>query len=87
MSDQWDPGEEEEDGRDGKEEENEVKQKELANTKPPKGPHIPVTKKKYPVVLPYVRGVSEQLRRVPRSFNITAYFKPTFGSSPAATLL
>ena len=36
-----------------------------------------MTKKKYPVVLPYVRGISEQLRRVFRSFNIPAYFKPT----------
>ena len=29
------------------------------------------------MVLPYVRGISEQLRRVVRSFDILAYFKPT----------
>ena len=36
-----------------------------------------MTKKKYPVVLPYIRGISEQLRTVFRSFNIPAYFTPT----------
>ena len=39
-------------------------------------PQEPATKK-YPVVLPYVRGSSEQLRGVFRSVNIPAYFKPT----------
>ena len=29
------------------------------------------------VVLPYVRGISEKLRRVFRSFDIAAYFKLT----------
>ena len=76
MSDQWDSVEEEEDGRDGKEEK-EVKQRAPATAKSPEGPRVPVTKKKYPVVLPYVRGVLEQLRRVLRPFNIPAYFKPT----------
>ena len=31
----------------------------------------------YPVVLPYVRGILEQLKRVFRSFTTPAYFKPT----------
>ena len=41
------------------------------------GPCAPMAKKKYPVVLPYVKGVSKQLRRVFRSFDIPAYFKLT----------
>ena len=48
-----------------------------ATTKAPEGPWVPVTKKKYPVVLLYVRGILEQLRGVFRSFNVLAYFKPT----------
>ena len=65
MSDQWDPvKEEEEDVKEGEDEEKEVKQREPATTKAPAGPRVPVTKKKYPVVLPYVRGVLEQLRSV-----------------------
>ena len=73
MSDQWDPREEEEEEvREGEEEDKEVKQRVPATTKSPEGPRVPVTKKKYPVVVPYVRGVLEQLRRVFRSFNISA---------------
>ena len=41
------------------------------------GPRVPVTMKKYSVVLPYVRGISEQLRRVFRSFDMLEYFKPS----------
>ena len=47
-----------------------------ATTKSPVGPQVPATKK-YPVVLSYVREISEQLRRVFRSFDIPVYFKPT----------
>ena len=36
-----------------------------------------MSKKKYLMVLPYVRGISEQLRRVFRSLDISAYFKLT----------
>ena len=36
-----------------------------------------MVKKKYPVVLPYVRAMLESLRRVFRSFDLLAYFKPT----------
>ena len=77
-SDQWDPGqEEEEDVKEGEDEEDGVKQRVPATTKAHKGPWVPLTKKKYPVMLPYVRVISEQLRRVFRSCNIPAYFKPT----------
>ena len=56
ISDQWDQGEEEEeDGRQGKDEEKEMKQSVPASTKSPVGPRVLVTKKKYPVVLLYVR--------------------------------
>ena len=49
-----------------------------SDTKAPEGPQVPVTKKKYAVVLLFVRIISEQyLMRVFRSFNISAYFKPT----------
>ena len=37
--------------------------------------HLP-SKKKYPVILPYVKGVSEQLRRIFKQYKITTYFKP-----------
>ena len=60
-------------GEEGKE----VEQKVPPTTKSLVGPRVPATKKKYPVVWPYVRRISEQLRRVFRSFNIPAYFKPT----------
>ncbi len=33
--------------------------------------------RKFSVVLPYIRGVSEQLRRVIGGFGVPAYFKPT----------
>ena len=46
-----------------------------ATTKAPEVPWLRVAKKKYPVVFPYVRGISEQLRKVFRSFDIPAYFK------------
>ena len=38
---------------------------------------LEVKKRKYPVVLPHVKGVSEQLRRVFKSYNIPTYFKPS----------
>ena len=34
-------------------------------------------KKTYPVVMPYIRGFSEELRRILKGYNIQAYFKPT----------
>ena len=53
VSDQLDPGQEErEDGKQGKLEEKEVEQSVPAITMAPEVPHIPVVKKKYPVVLP-----------------------------------
>ena len=78
MVDQLDPGKDERmDGTEGVEENGEVEQSMPATTMAPEGPCAPVAKKKYPVVLPYVREVSEQLRSVFRSFDISAYFKPT----------
>ena len=61
------------------EEEKEVEQRVPATTMTPVVPlvHVPVVKKKYPVVLSYVGGILEQLRRVFRSFDIPAYFNPT----------
>ena len=38
---------------------------------------LPGAMKKYPVVLPYVRWISEQLRRVFRSLDIPVYLKLT----------
>ena len=78
MSDYLDPGQEEnEDVREGEDEDKEVEQRMPATTIAPEGPQVPRGKKKYPVVLPYVRGISEKLRRVFRSFHIPAYFKLT----------
>ena len=34
-------------------------------------------KKSYPVVIPYVKGVSEQVRRVMKGYGVKVYFKPT----------
>ena len=60
MSDQWDPGQEEEkEVKEGEDEEKELEQRVPATTM---APQVPVTKKKYPAVLPYVRGILEQLR-------------------------
>ena len=42
----------------------------------PELPRVPVVKK-YPVVLLYVSGIPEQLRRVFRAFDIPVYFKST----------
>lgn len=36
----------------------------------------PTTKKKHPVVIPYIRGISEQLRRAFKQHHIPTYFKP-----------
>ena len=55
MSDQCDPGQDEiEDVKEGEDNGKEVEQKVPATTKSPVGPWVPATKKKYPVVLPYV---------------------------------
>ena len=60
MSDQCDPGLEEQEVREWEDGGKEEEQKVPATTKSP----VAATKKKYPVVLPYVRGISEQLWRV-----------------------
>ena len=59
MSDQLDPGQDE--GVDGTEgvEKDEMEQSVPPTTTAFEGPCAPVARKKYPVVLPYVRGVSE----------------------------
>lgn len=38
---------------------------------------VTVKKKVYPVVIPYVKGVSEQLRRTFKRFEVPLYFKPS----------
>ena len=78
VSDQLDPGQEE--GAfviEGEEEEKEVEQIVPATTMEPEVPCVPVAKKKCTVVLPCVQEISEQLRRVFRSFDILPYFKLT----------
>ncbi|XP_068739379.1 uncharacterized protein [Montipora capricornis] len=40
-------------------------------------PSSGTSKKKYPVVMPYIRGFSEELRRILKGYNIPAYFKPS----------
>ena len=68
--------------KEGADEEKEVEQRVPTITKAPEGPRVPVAKKKYPVVLLYFRWLSEQLRRVFRSFNIPAYFnRPTLSGN------
>ncbi len=34
-------------------------------------------KRKFPAVVPYIRGVAEQLRRVFKHYDVPAYFKPS----------
>ena len=88
MSDQLDPGqEEEEDVKERKDEEKEVEQRVPATSKAPEGPWVPVAKKKYmyPVLLLYFRGISEQLRRVLRSFDIPACILQANQHTPATT--
>ena len=76
-SNQLDPVlEDREEEKEVAENEKEVEQRVPATIMTPGAPLVPVVKKKYPVVLLYVRGISEQLRRVFRSFDIPAYFKP-----------
>ena len=68
-----------EEEKEAEEEEKEVEQSMPATTTPPESPLVPVAKKKYPVVVLYVRGISDQLFRVFRSSDIVlpANFKPT----------
>ena len=73
-SDQLDPRQEE--GEEGEEEEKEVEHRVPATTMALEVP-CGLVVEKYPVVLPYVRGILEQLRRVFRSCDIPAYFKLT----------
>ena len=71
LSDQLYPGQEEdEDVKEGEDEEKEVEQSVPATTMAPEGPWIPRAKTKYPVVLPYLRGILEQVRRDFRSLHI-----------------
>ena len=44
-------------------------------TMAPEAPLVPMVNKRYPMVLLYLRGISEQLRRVFRYLDIAAYFK------------
>ena len=40
-------------------------------------PNLDKTKKRYIVVIPYMKGVSEQVRRVMNGYGLKMYFKPT----------
>ena len=40
-------------------------------------PSAGTSKKKYPVLMPYICGFSEELRRILKGYNIPAYFKPS----------
>ena len=40
-------------------------------------PELDKTKKRYPVVIPYVKGVSKQVRRVMKGYKLKVYIKPT----------
>ena len=35
------------------------------------------TKKRYPLLIPYVKGVSEPVGRVMKAYRLKVYFKPT----------
>ena len=62
VSYQLDPRHEEGEGeKEGEEEEKEVEQNVTTTTMAPEGSRVPVFKKKYTVVLPYVRGILERL--------------------------
>ena len=62
MADQLDPGQEEEEAvKDGEDEDKEVEQRVPATTMASEGPRVQGAKKKYTVVLPYVRGSSVPL--------------------------
>ena len=53
----------------------EVEQRVPATTTAFESPCAPVVKGKCPVVLPYIKSISEQLRRVFRSFDGPTYLK------------
>ena len=40
-------------------------------------PDLDEQKKRYPVVMPYMKGVSEQLRRVMKGYRLKVYFNHT----------
>ena len=48
-----------------------------AETTAVKTPVLNKTRKSYTVVIPYVKGVSEKVRRVMRGYIVKVYFKPT----------
>ena len=76
MSDRVDPAQDEGvDGAEGVDEQEKTEQRVPPTTIALEGPCTPVSKMKYPVVLPYIKGVWEQLRRVFRSFDVPTYFK------------
>ena len=57
ISDQLDPAQDEEvDGTEGVDEKDEMEQRVSPTTTALEGPCAPVTKRKYPVLLPYVNG-------------------------------
>ena len=75
-SDQLDPPQDKEvDRTEGVEQYDEVEQRVSPTTMALAGPCAQAIKRKYPVVLPYVKGVTKQLRRVFRSFDVPTYFK------------
>ena len=49
----------------------------LAETTVVEPPDLDKTKKRYPVVILYVKGVSKQVRRVMKGYGLKVYFNPT----------
>ena len=72
------PAQEEEEEKEVDKEGKEVEQQSMpAITISPEAPLIPAVKKKYPVALPCIREISEQLRRMFRSFDKPTDFRST----------
>ena len=47
------------------------------NSDPQVTPIAPVKRKRYPIVIPYIKGTSEELRRIFKKYEVPCYFKPT----------